>query len=253
MNELTKLGKKHGTDKAGPQHNYTEAVYYSLLKGMKNQNINLLELGVGDTGASIKMWKEFFPNANIILFDPFFIIHKDVTVTPEELEELGAIVYKGNQLSREDLLKMALDYPNAASPSEDEKFDVIIDDASHFSDGMQISLATLFPYLKAGGFYIIEDLSTARRRAQYVVDGTLAAWLDGPDVEIAQDKKIYHRLETHVLDSLAAYRANQSWPASLLSAEEKKYLVENILDYKVFRDYNGQENLVVIKKKKEII
>jgi len=244
MNELTELGKKYGTDKAGPRHNYTEAVYYALLKDMKHQNINLLELGVGDTGASVKMWKEFFPNANIILFDPFFIRHKDVTVTPEELEELGIIVHKGNQLSREDLLKMAL--------SESEKFDVIIDDASHLSDGMQISLATLFPYLKDGGLYIIEDLSTAHRRAGYITDGTAAAFLDGPDVEIAQDKKIYHRLETHVLDSLAAYRANQSWPASLLSAEEKKYLVENIMDYKVFRDYNGQENLVVIKKKKEI-
>tara|TARA_R110000824_G_scaffold177925_1_gene357468 strand:- start:3958 stop:4689 length:732 start_codon:yes stop_codon:yes gene_type:complete len=242
MNELTELGKKHGTDKAGPQHNYTEAVYYPLLKGMKHQNINLLELGVGDTGASVKMWREFFPNANIILFDPFFIIHEAVTVTAKELEELGVIVHKGNQLSREDLLKMAL--------SENEKFDVIIDDASHLSDGMQISLATLFPYLKDGGLYIIEDLSTARSRDSRLDD--VNAWLNGPDVELAQDKKLYHRQEAHVLDSLAAFRTSQAWTTELLSDEEKKYLAENILDYKVFRDYNGQENLVVIKKKKEI-
>jgi len=242
MNELTELGKKYGTDKAGPRHNYTEAVYYALLKGMKHQNINLLELGVGDTGASVKMWREFFPNANIILFDPFFIIHEAVTVTAKELEELGVIVHKGNQLSREDLLKMVL--------SENEKFDVIIDDASHLSDGMQVSLATLFPYLKDGGFYIIEDLSTARSRDSRLDD--VNAWLNGPDVELAQDKKIYHRQETHVLDSLAAFRTSQAWTAELLSDEEKKYLAENILDYKVFRDYNGQENLVVIKKKKEI-
>lgn len=36
--------------------------------------------------------------------------------------------------------------------------DIIIDDASHASHHQQIALKTLFPYLTAGGYYIIEDL-----------------------------------------------------------------------------------------------
>jgi len=238
MNELTKIGKRYGTDKAGPQHNYTEVAYHGLLEPLRDKNINLLELGVGDTGASVKMWKEYLPAANIILFDPFFITDEAVTVTPEELRNFGIKVYKGNQLDRADLLNVAL--------CESEKFDVIIDDASHLSDGMQISLATLFPYLKDGGIYIIEDLSSARSR-----DSRLAAvnaWLDGTTVDQSH-KKIYHQKEIHILDSLSVYREMGKWNSIHLSDKEKSYLEKNIADVTSFYDYNGQENLIVIKKK----
>ena len=36
MNELTKIGQKYGTDKA-TEHNYTETVYYDLLKNRRNE------------------------------------------------------------------------------------------------------------------------------------------------------------------------------------------------------------------------
>ncbi len=65
MNELTKIGKIHGTDKAGPEHNYTEAVYYHMLKVVRDKDIKLLEIGAGNTGASIKMWRDFLPNAEV--------------------------------------------------------------------------------------------------------------------------------------------------------------------------------------------
>ena len=35
---------------------------------------------------------------------------------------------------------------------------MVLDDASHASHHQQITLATLFPFLKSGGMYIIEDL-----------------------------------------------------------------------------------------------
>ena len=40
----------------------------------------------------------------------------------------------------------------------DNKFDVIIDDGSHESEHILTSLKTLFPRLKTGGYYFIEDL-----------------------------------------------------------------------------------------------
>jgi hypothetical protein len=36
--------------------------------------------------------------------------------------------------------------------------DIIIDDASHASHHQQIALGTLFPFVRDGGLYIIEDL-----------------------------------------------------------------------------------------------
>ncbi len=38
------------------------------------------------------------------------------------------------------------------------EFDVIIDDGSHRPDHQQITLAALFPHLKPGGLYFVEDL-----------------------------------------------------------------------------------------------
>lgn len=139
MNELTKIGERYGTDKAGADHNYTETVYYHILKKIKNKNIKLLELGVGNTGASVKMWKDYLQNAEVTLFDPFFIMDPAMTVKPEELENMGIRVVKGNQLSRDDLKTLS---------DEEEYYDIIIDDASHVSDGISLSLANLLPYLK---------------------------------------------------------------------------------------------------------
>jgi RimJ/RimL family protein N-acetyltransferase len=50
--------------------------------------------------------------------------------------------------SREDLSNLSSHGP----------FDIVIDDASHVSTHQQIALASLFPHVTPGGFYIIEDL-----------------------------------------------------------------------------------------------
>jgi len=39
--------------------------------------------------------------------------------------------------------------------------DIIIDDGSHMVDHVLISLKTLFPFLREGGIYVIEDLATS--------------------------------------------------------------------------------------------
>src|SRR3972149_8272692 len=74
---LCEIAFKYGTDKC-PQisHNYTP-VYYKLLKDKKEKIRKVLELGIGSrktmqwvpkhyqTGASLLMWRDFFPNAQI--------------------------------------------------------------------------------------------------------------------------------------------------------------------------------------------
>ena len=236
MNELTKIGKQHGTDKAGPEHNYTEAVYYHMLKKIKDKDIKLLELGVGDTGASIKMWRDYLQNAEVTLFDPFFITDPAVTVTPQELEKLGVRVIKGNQLSRDDLKTLS---------DEEEYYDIIIDDASHVSDGISLSLANLLPYLKKNGCYIVEDLSCARSRDRRLDDCN--RWLDGETVDQTINK-IYHQEEYHILDVLENFKTTGEWKSKILNPDELEFLEQNIGQFKCFNDYNGQTNLVVIKR-----
>ena len=74
---LSELAFKYGTDKC-PQlnHAYTP-FYYELLKDKRQSIKKVLEMGIGNrelqkkyfphcvTGASLFMWKDFFPNAQI--------------------------------------------------------------------------------------------------------------------------------------------------------------------------------------------
>ena len=234
MNELTLIGRKYGTDKANAPHMYTEKAYYSMFKDIRYEKIKLLELGVGDTGASVKMWREFFPNAEIYLFDPFFIIQKDVIVTQKELEDFGITVIEGNQLCREDLQKICDICPG--------KFDIIVDDASHMSDGVQVSLATLLPCLKDDGLYIVEDINTAIARAFRLNE--VNAWLNSEDV--SKNKKIiYHKEEMHLLYSLSEFRKTGRWESNVLSVREKEYLENNIECY-IHNEYHN--NLAIVRK-----
>ena len=40
-------------------------------------------------------------------------------------------------------------------------FDIVIDDGGHFNDGIITSFNGLWPYVKPGGFYAVEDLGCA--------------------------------------------------------------------------------------------
>ena len=243
MNELTKIGKIHGTDKAGPQHNYTEKVYFHLLKNIRDKPLRILELGAGDTGASIKMWRDFLPNADVTLFDPFFITHSSVTVTVEEIKNLGVNVIVGNQLNRGDLQRLS---PVNPADSEEEYYDIIIDDAAHVSDGIAISLANLLPKLKKNGCYIVEDLSCAKDRDNRLHD--MNAWLDGEDVN-QNIEKIYHKREVHLIDAYRQFQQTGKWVTNnVLTPSEVDYLENNIKNMTIFADYNGAKNLAVIKK-----
>ena len=104
MHELTRLGRKYGTDKA-TTHTFTERVYGPLLEGRKEDPLTLLEIGAGKVGGSHKMWKEYFTQGEIYCMDPFFLPDQEVTIS--ELQNLGVHVIRGNQLRREDLQRTA--------------------------------------------------------------------------------------------------------------------------------------------------
>lgn len=148
MNELELLAQKYGTDKQMKHHAYTPD-YYKRFVGGKDTYENVLEIGVRE-GWSIKMWEEFFTKAKIWGIDNFDDpIYEQINFKKEDLENNRVKILIGDQ-GDDTFLK-----------SINTEFDVIIDDGSHRCWHHQISFRYLFPKVKSGGWYVIEDLETA--------------------------------------------------------------------------------------------
>jgi hypothetical protein len=89
------------------------------------------------------MWEEYFPNATI----------HGVDINPEcKKYESGRIKItvadQGNESQLKELEKLG-------------PFDLIVDDGSHFCRHQILSFKTLFPFVKKGGIYVIEDAATS--------------------------------------------------------------------------------------------
>ena len=158
--ELCSVMTKHGSDKGlcyDYNHNYT-TLYTRLFTKFNNRSINIFEVGLGTNnldvpsnmsatgipGASLRGWKEYFPNANIygadidrrILFDEERIVTFFVDQTdPQTVQTL----WNNPKLM-------------------DIKFDIIVDDGLHTFNANDTFLSNSFNKLNEGGIYIVEDI-----------------------------------------------------------------------------------------------
>ena len=135
---LIEIGKKYPSSKNISGFIQLYEKYFSSLK---NSKINILEIGV-EGGDSLRIWREYFTNANICGID---IDKKDFKIDNTE-------ILQGDQ-SDKNFLKTLIDkYKN---------FDIIIDDGSHQAKHIIASFKFLFPHLNNNGIYVIEDLQTS--------------------------------------------------------------------------------------------
>lgn len=140
INYLDKLALKNKTDKASNLHNYTRWYYKHLPDHLHYPFIKLFEIGVS-TGNSLRMWKEYYPHA--------FISGLDINDS-EAID--GTKIFKGDQKDPVVLKSIV---------EEIVDFDVIIDDGSHKWEDQIASFKILWPSVKPGGVYVIEDLHTS--------------------------------------------------------------------------------------------
>jgi hypothetical protein len=125
---LHDLALKYGSDKA--EHGYCPFYEQYLPKNPKK----LLEIGVLQ-GASIRMWKEYFPECEIHGLDLFI---------DNPIPDIHNVVWhKGNQI---DYLLL--------EQLRKENFDIVVDDGSHNSRDQMMTFFGLFN----GNQYYIEDL-----------------------------------------------------------------------------------------------
>ena len=154
---LTDLMNLHGSDKGGKNNHHNYSDYYSeLFYNNKNNIKNFLEIGLGSNNtnipsnmgsdgiplASLRAWKDFFKNANI----------------------LGADIDK-NILKNEDRIKtFYVDQTDPKSIKEMfekigiKKFDIILEDGLHEFNANLCFFENSINFLEDDGTYIIEDV-----------------------------------------------------------------------------------------------
>lgn len=145
--DLNLLASHYRTDKWGGLHWFTP-LYERHLGEFRDRPVRILEIGVGGYnfdgggGESLKMWKRYFHRGLVFGMDVF---------DKSFLDQQRLCTVRADQSKPEEL---------AAVDDKYGPFDIIIDDGSHINGHVRTSLETLFPRLRSGGVYVIEDLWT---------------------------------------------------------------------------------------------
>lgn len=155
MRTLDEIGVKHGTDKASIWSNDEDKVsvktprylphdllrhYEKVFEEWRNDEFVLAEVGV-NTGASLRMWKEYFPHAQIVGIDI------NPNCKKHEEDRIDIFIADGESID----LYHTLDKKYG-------KCRIIIDDALHTWNNQRKILENLFPLVEVGGVYIVEDI-----------------------------------------------------------------------------------------------
>lgn len=145
--DLGSLSVRYGSDKWASFHWYTPH-YEHHFAALRDEPVRVLEIGIGGYeddlgGSSLAMWKRYFHRGMIFGLDIF---------DKSALNESRLIALVGDQGDSDTLAGLA---------KEHGPFDIIIDDGSHVNEHVHTSFHTLFPHLRSGGCYVIEDLQTA--------------------------------------------------------------------------------------------
>lgn len=133
-------------------HSYLE-LYETLLSPKKNTAKNILEIGIGDfkekNGGSIKLWKDYFPNAKIYALD---ILPSD-RVLDELINDERVVLFTSTnaydeKFFNENILKKNL------------KFDLMLDDGPHTLESMKTFIRLYSKVMTDDGILIIEDIQS---------------------------------------------------------------------------------------------
>lgn len=188
-------------------------IYQNYFKPYLGQSLKLMEVGVFK-GESLKILSEFFSESDILGVD---LEMKDI-----DFSKYANINYEqADQTNAEALVTLSDKYaPNG--------WDIIIDDASHLGAFSQLTFEALFPKLKSGGLYIVEDWGT----------GYWKDWPDGGTYEKFQTTALpdtfIRRIPSHdfgmvgfvksLVDLVHADAIRHSWKSDFLFTNTVEYI-----------------------------
>lgn len=124
-------------------HNYT-SLYHYLFKDIRNEQLNVFEVGIFDGAKSLYGWQKYFPNSKIYAAD----IDAKTFVEDERIKCFFCDQRDPNVIN---------DMWNS-SEFQNIEFDIIIDDGDHSFISNYTFFVNSIHKLKKGGIFIIEDL-----------------------------------------------------------------------------------------------
>lgn len=190
---------KHRTDKGSKSSNgahHYSSFYDKWFSPIKDQITNICEIGVWD-GCSLKAFEEYFPNADIVGLDI-----KDKTYLNSE--RIKTFVLDQSNSTSLDLFVKTCNQTNL-------KFDFILDDGSHNISHQQLTFGKLFPLIKPGGIYIIEDLGSSYFR-------------------LGQELYGYHTTQEEINNNTIKFLNTRPFSSPWINKDDSKYINNNV-DY----------------------
>jgi hypothetical protein len=175
--DLSDLFNKYGSDK--DRNGYAQC-YTTLFHEKRHQPLTMMEIGIGTLipgvnssmvgyslegykpGGSLRAWRDYFTQGRIIGVD----IQPDTQFDDEPRIETY-LCNSGNPTECVELIKkisekfgdldQIVDKPEGSN--QPIQFDIILDDGSHYYMDQLNTLHNLYPHVKPGGIYIIEDVT----------------------------------------------------------------------------------------------
>lgn len=173
LTPLCEIMNKHGSDKGSGHHNYTK-LYHEMFKDIRSKPLNILEIGIGSInkdihsnmagdryykpGASIRGWREYFPNAHIYCCD----IDNSILNIFDKDDKITAFYF--NQYKNDEIHELFKE----GKVLHGVKFDLIIDDGLHFFPINCNVMKNFIPYMNTKGTYIIEDIVNTEYNYRYI-------------------------------------------------------------------------------------
>ena len=169
-----------------------DRVYSEYISHLKNSSLNILEIGV-HSGYGLLAWARYFANSKV---------YGGETEFKYWIPQYNKMIQDYPEFERVKIFEInSTESADWSNSFDNVMFDIIIDDGSHMPADQVLTLRNGWKYLKSGGYYFIEDISSryTNPSKQYVFD----------HVRKLEDAKL-SRIYSHV---------NEGW-ANILSNRE---------------------------------
>ena len=159
ITDMCSLGSEFGTDKSPysttwHHHPYT-AIYDLLFANLRYVPLVFGELGILDN-KSMHMWRAYFAQAELYGFEFF----EDKILAAKQQMIPGAHYAKADVSDRASLFH--------AFNGVGKKFDILIDDSTHFFEHQILFAEVAVDFVKPGGMIIIEDVFRGWNEERYL-------------------------------------------------------------------------------------
>ena len=161
---MCRVMTKYGSDKG--RLNYYTPIYSALFKDRCNEPVRIFELGLGTNntelpsnmgpygapGASLRGWRELFPNARVYGAD----VDRSILFEEDRIK-----TFYCNQLDQSSIRDLW------TNPGLNEGADILIEDGLHTLEANISFLEGSLRHLRPGGIYITEDIMLSDVEAWY--------------------------------------------------------------------------------------